>query len=105
MPKCVKPCRWRLEPSRCNSATMRDTSQGSRRERAGRRAPTLERFFGIDEDGDRPFIHKLHGHHRLKNAPPYFDAQAAQGVAELAVQRARQLRGSRGDETGPPLAA
>src|SRR5882724_12519891 len=56
----------------------------------------LERFVGIEEDCDRPFIHQLHGHHRLKNPRRHGDSNPAQSRAKLFVQRLGQFRRRRG---------
>src|SRR6266851_1958617 len=62
----------------------------------------LECFFGIEEDCDRPFIHQLHRHDRLKNSRRDVHTQISQRPAKLFVQRFRHLRWSRRNKTRPP---
>src|SRR4029077_3308729 len=69
------------------------------------RRPELERFFGVEKDCDRPFIHQLHGHHRLKNSSRNADAEILNRQRKLFVELLGLLRRSSGDETWPALAA
>ena len=50
-----------------------------------KRSARLERFFGIEEDCDRAFIHQLHGHHGLKNSRRDAYAQFSQSCAKFFV--------------------
>src|SRR5579859_996779 len=64
-----------------------------------------EVFFGVEEDCDRAFINKLHGHHSLKDSGRDVDAKTAQSLAVFFVELSGQLRWRSSDETGAALAA
>src|SRR4029077_2589076 len=69
------------------------------------RRPALERFFGVEKDCDRPFIHQLHGHHRLKNSSRNADAEILNRQRKLFVKLLGLLGRSSGDETWAALTA
>src|SRR5579859_2316840 len=64
-----------------------------------------EVFFGVEEDCDRAFIDKLHGHHSLKDSGRDVDANTAQSLAVFFVELLGQFWGRCSDETGAALAA
>src|SRR2546430_8900569 len=65
----------------------------------------LESVFRIEEDGDGALIDQLHGHHGLKNSGGDGNAQIAERLAELVIERFCKLWRRRSNEAGPPLAA
>src|SRR5271170_6877526 len=72
------------------------------RRRAGIR---LEKFVGIEENGDRAVVHDLDRHVRLKNARRDAYSQLPQSAHKFFIQRLALLRRRSVDKTGPALAA
>src|SRR4029077_10054915 len=64
----------------------------------------LERFIGVEEDGDWAFIDELHGHHSLKDSGGYGNAEGTQRGVELFVEGDGFFRRGSGNEAGAPLA-
>src|SRR6266446_10548057 len=71
----------------------------------GRTTLCLECFVGIEEDCDRPLIHQLHGHHRLKDSRRHVDSKSPQRRRKFFVQRLGFFRRSGTNEARPALSA
>src|SRR5580658_7787487 len=69
------------------------------------RRAELERFLGVEEDCDRPFIYQLHRHHGLKNSGRDGDSHSLHRHRKLFVKRLGFFWRSGGDKTGPALPA
>src|SRR5438874_5191519 len=67
-------------------------SASCNRARRIRPAFTSQLLVGIEEDCDRPFIHQLHGHHRLKNSRAHVDSHFSQRLPKFFIERFLQLR-------------
>src|SRR5580692_10865158 len=103
MPKRAMPSTLRCVPSRFNSETILETSHSSRTTATLGRG--LERFFAVDKDCDRTFIHQLHRHHCLKNSASHLNAKILQRVTKLFIELLRDFRRRCGNITGPALPA
>src|SRR6267378_8263552 len=65
----------------------------------------LEGFVGVEEDRNRPFIDKLHGHHCLKNSGRHSHTEFAKRRAKFIIQGFGLLWRSGRNEARPPLPA
>src|ERR1051326_7377768 len=85
--------------------SSRNTPAQVQRVSAAGGASALERFVGVEEDGDRTFIDKLHGHHGLKNSSSNGNAELAKSGVEMFIQPRGLLGGGGGDKAETALAA
>src|SRR6266478_5648249 len=103
IPYCAMPSIFRCSPRERTSRNARAQLHFSLG--TCRMELCLESLVGVEEDRDRPFIDKLHGHHCLKNSGRHSHTEFAKRRAKFIIQGFGLLwRGGR-NKARPPLPA
>src|SRR5438876_3799419 len=103
IPNCAIPSMFRFSATPFSLSTARSIFQVS--VPCPARARPLERLVRIEEDCNRPFIHQLHRHHRLKNSRRNSNVQFAQCFAKFFIERLRLFRRRCRNKTRTPSSA